>query len=114
MNFARTATKDTEIGGQPIKAGDFVYMLYGAANRDPDAFGPTADNFDVGRSPNPHVSFGFGEHFCLGNSLARLEARVLFDHLVRRFSTVELAGDPERLRSNLMRSLVRLPVVFGA
>ena len=89
-------------------------MLYGAANRDPDAFGATADSFDVGRRPNPHVSFGFGEHFCLGNSLARLEARVLFDQLVRRFSAVELAGQPERLRSNLMRSLVRLPVVFSS
>ena len=59
------------------------------------------------------MSFGFGEHFCLGNALARLEARVLFDELTRRFETIELAGDPERLRSNLMRSLVHLPIAVG-
>jgi cytochrome P450 len=112
MNLARTATVDVEIDGQPIPAGDMVFMLYGSANRDENVFGPTADRFDVARTPNPHVSFGFGEHFCLGNALARLEARALFDELVRRFSTVELAGEPERLRSNLMRSLVRLPVVL--
>ena len=110
MNFARTATRDVEIDGQKIAAGDFLLMLYGSANRDEAVFGPTAVHFDVARNPNPHVSFGFGEHFCLGASLARLEARAVFDELVRRFSTVELAGEPERLRSNLMRSLVRLPV----
>jgi cytochrome P450 len=113
MNFARTATRDVEVRGQTIGEGQMVFMLYGAANRDPDVFGPSADTFDVGRQPNPHVAFGFGEHFCMGASLARLEARVLFDELLQRFSTAELAGDPERLRSSLMRSLVRLPVTLG-
>jgi cytochrome P450 len=113
MNFARTATTDVELRGQQIKAGDMVFMLYGAANRDPEVFGATADTFDVARQPNPHMAFGFGEHFCMGASLARLEARVLFDELLRRYTTVELAGDPERLRSSLMRSLVHLPVTLN-
>jgi cytochrome P450 len=113
MNFARTATTDVEVRGQQIAAGDMVFMLYPSANRDENAFGPSATSFDVGRQPNPHVAFGFGEHFCMGASLARLEARVLFDELLQRFSTIELAGDPERLRSSLMRSLVHLPVALG-
>jgi cytochrome P450 len=113
MNFARTATADVELDGQHIESGQMVFMLYGSANRDPEAFGPSADSFDVGRQPNPHMAFGFGEHFCMGASLARLEARVLFDELLQRFSTIELAGDPERLRSSLMRSLVHLPVALG-
>jgi len=113
MNFARTATTDVELRDQHISEGEMVFMLYGAANRDPEVFGPSAGTFDVGRNPNPHMAFGFGEHFCMGASLARLEARVLFDELLQRFSTIELAGDPERLRSSLMRSLVHLPVTVG-
>jgi cytochrome P450 len=89
-----------------------VFMLYGSANRDADAFGPSADTLDIGRQPNPHVAFGFGEHFCMGASLARIEARVLFDEFLQRFSAIELAGDPERLRSSLMRGLVHLPVTL--
>jgi cytochrome P450 len=113
MNFARTATTEVELGGQHIEAGQMVFMLYGSANRDPEAFGPSAGTVDVGRQPNPHMAFGFGEHFCMGASLARLEARVLFDELLQRFSTIELAGDPERLRMRLERSLVHLPVALG-
>jgi cytochrome P450 len=112
MNFARTATTDVEMRGQQIGAAEMVFMLYGAANRDAEVFGPSADTFDVGRQPNPHMAFGFGEHFCMGASLARIEARVLFDELLQRFSSIELAGEPERLRSSLMRSLVRLPVTL--
>ncbi len=78
-----------------------VFMLYGSANRDPEVFGASADTFDVARQPNPHVAFGFGEHYCMGASLARLEARIVFDELLQRFSSIELAGDPERLRSSL-------------
>ncbi|MBV8159321.1 MAG: cytochrome P450, partial [Acidimicrobiia bacterium] len=113
MNFARTATADVEVGGQTIGAGEMVFMLYGSANRDPEVFGASADRFDIGRQPNPHVAFGFGEHYCMGASLARLEARVLFDELLARFSTIELAGDPERLASSLMRGLVHLPVTIA-
>jgi cytochrome P450 len=113
MNFARTATTDVELRDQQIGEGQMVFMLYGAANRDPEVFGPSADVFDVGRQPNPHVAFGFGEHYCMGASLARLEARILFDELLQRFSTVELAGQPERLRSSLMRGLVEIPVTLN-
>ena len=111
--FARTATRNTEIGGTPIASGQFLVLLYTAANRDEDVFGPTADQFDVARHPNPHVAFGFGEHFCLGASLARLEARVLFEELLPRFPRIELAGEVERLRSTLMRGIVKLPVTLG-
>lgn len=113
MCFARTATRDVEVGGVDIREGDFVLMLYASANRDDEVFGDTADRFDVTRDPNPHVAFGFGEHFCLGASLARLEARVFFDELLGRFSRLSPAGDAERLPSVLMNGLVRLPVVFG-
>ena len=113
MNFARTATTDVELRDQEIGEGQMVFLLYGAANRDPEVFGPSADAFDVGRQPNPHVAFGFGEHYCMGASLARLEARILFDELLQRFSTVELAGQPERLRSSLMRGLVQIPVTLN-
>lgn len=113
MSFARTATRDVELGGATIADGDFVLMLYASANRDEDAFGATADRFDVGRDPNPHVAFGFGEHFCLGASLARLEARVLFEELLARFPRLSPAGDAERLPSVLMNGFVRLPLVLG-
>src|SRR5438067_1245534 len=113
MNFARTATTDVELRGQHISPGQMVFMLYGSANRDPEAFGPSADEFDVGRQPNPHMAFGFGEHFCMGASLARPQARVVFGELLQRFSTIELAGDAERPRSSLMRGLVHLPVTLN-
>lgn len=70
-HMARRATGDIEIRGQQIKAGDTVVMLYGAANRDEEIFGPTAEEFDITRNPNPHIAFGAGEHACLGAQLAR-------------------------------------------
>jgi cytochrome P450/pimeloyl-ACP methyl ester carboxylesterase len=112
--FRRTATRDTELRGQPIRAGERVVLLYGSANRDEDVF-REPERFDVRRSPNPHLSFGFGEHFCLGAALARLEARVFFEELLRAFPRIELAGAPRRQRSNLNNALKSLPVrLFGA
>ncbi len=107
--FRRTATRDTELRGQKIRAGERVVLYYGAANRDPDVF-PEPERFDVRRSPNPHLSFGFGEHFCLGAALARLEARVFFEELFRAFPRIELTGAPTRQRSNLNNALKSLPV----
>jgi cytochrome P450 len=107
--FRRTATRDTALRGQAIKAGDRVALYYGAANRDPEVF-PDPERFDIRRSPNPHVSFGFGEHFCLGAALARLEARVFFEELLAAFSRIELAGEPRHQRSNLNNALKSLPV----
>jgi len=114
MSFARTATCDTQVGDQAVREGDFVLLLYTSANRDERAFGDTADQLDLWRSPNPHVGFGFGEHFCLGANLARMETRVMFDELLRRFPRIELAGEPDRLPSVLMNSLQRLPVVLSS
>ena len=97
--FMRTTTVPTELGGQQLGAGDPVLMLYASANRDESVFGPTADRFDPGRDPNPHVAFGFGPHFCIGAVLARLEARILLEELLARFGSVESAGPVVRTAS---------------
>jgi cytochrome P450 len=83
--------------------------MYTSANRDEEVF-VEADRFDVDRDPNPHLAFGFGEHFCLGARLARLEGRVFFEELLARFRALELAGKPRRQRSNLNNALEALPV----
>jgi cytochrome P450 len=107
--FRRTASEDTELHGQPIAAGDKVAMYYTAANRDPEVFAdPHA--FDITRAPNPHLSFGIAEHFCLGVHLARLEGRIFFEELLAAFGTIEQTGEPVRLRSNLNNSYKRVPV----
>jgi cytochrome P450 len=107
--FRRTATRDTTLRGVRIRAGDRVVMMYASANRDEDVFrGP--QRFDVARDPNPHVSFGFGEHFCLGAALGRLEARVFLEEFFARFAKCELAGEPARMRSNELAAWKRIPV----
>ena len=107
--FRRTALADTELAGTRIAAGDKVAMYYTSANRDDEVFNePQA--FDIRRHPNPHLSFGIGSHFCLGVHLARLEGKVFFEELLDSFSTIELTGDPVRIRSNLNNTLKRLPV----
>jgi cytochrome P450 len=113
MAFARTATADTVIRGQPIAAGDYVVLLYASANRDEEVWGPTAEHFDVARAPEPgHLAFGIGPHACLGANLAELEARVLFEELLARFPDFEAAGTPVQLRSTVMNGIVSMPVVF--
>jgi cytochrome P450 len=107
--ISRTATADTELHGVPIQAGDRVAMYYTSANRDEDVF-PDSQRFDVRRSPNPHLAFGIGEHFCLGAYLSRLEGRAFFEELLAGYPTIELAGEPKRLRSNLINALKHLPV----
>lgn len=110
MHFRRTASRDVEIGAQQIRSGDKVALWYTSANRDERAF-PDADRFDVGRSPNEHVAFGAGgPHFCLGASLARLEARVMFEELLTRLPTLEPAGPVRRLGSNFINGITSLPV----
>jgi cytochrome P450 len=84
-------------------------MWYGSANRDDEVF-PDPERFDVGRSPNEHVAFGFGAHFCLGAQLARLELRVMFEELFQRLPGLALDGDPRRLRSNIFNGFEHLPV----
>ena len=108
-SFRRTATRDVELGGVGIAEGDKVAMVYTSANRDEAVF-DDAQRFDVRRSPNPHLSFGIGEHFCLGVHLARLEGRVFFTELLAAFGELSLAGDPVRWRSNLNNGFRELPV----
>ncbi|OMC49017.1 cytochrome [Mycobacterium sp. IS-2888] len=112
-HMARRATQDVEIRGQQIKAGDTVVMLYGAANRDEEIFGPTSEVFDITRNPNPHIAFGAGEHACLGAQLARLEARVMFEVLLGTYPTIELTGDVSRLRATMVPGVKRMPIRLG-
>jgi cholest-4-en-3-one 26-monooxygenase len=111
--FRRTSTKDQVLGGQPIKADDKVVVFYGSANRDTSVF-PDADVFDIGRTPNPHIGFGGGgAHFCLGNHLAKLELRVLFEQLARRHPRLRQSGPARRLRSNFISGIKELPATIG-
>ncbi len=109
MQFRRTARRDTELTGQRIAAGDKVVLYYVAANRDPAVFaGP--DRLDLGRDPNPHLSFGIGPHFCLGANLARLEARAALSALRPYLPALEITGPPVRLESNFVNGLKSLPI----
>jgi len=108
-HMARRATADVEVRGQPIRTGDSVLMWYPSANRDEDVFSDPY-RFDITRQPNEHLAFGHHEHFCLGAGFARKEIKVLFEELFRRFPNVQLDGPPERLRSNFINGIKRLPV----
>ena len=109
-HFRRTATRDAELHGQQIKTGDKVVTWYISANFDPEVF-PDPHTFDVTRSPNDHVTFGpGGPHFCLGAHLARLETKILFQELIPRLDTIELTGPVERIRSNFVNGVKRMPV----
>ena len=107
--FRRTATADSVLHDTEIRTGDKVLMYYTSANRDERVF-TDPHRFDIHRSPNPHLSFGIGEHFCLGAHLARLEGRVFFEEVLSTFSTIELTGAPVRVRSNLNNGYKRMPV----
>ncbi len=96
-HFGRTALRDLELRGRAIAKGDQVLMVYGSANRDEEVFGPDSERLRLDRDPNPHLSFGIGEHFCVGSHLARLELRVIFEELLRRFRDVEIVGAPRRV-----------------
>ena len=113
-HMARTATADVEIRGQRIKEGDVIVMLYGSANRDEEVFGNDAEEFKIDRHPNPHIAFGCGEHSCIGSQLARLEACVLFEVLLGRYSKLELTGDVDRMRATMVPGVKRMPVRLGA
>jgi cytochrome P450 len=111
--FRRTATADTAVHGVPIQSGDKVLMYYTSANRDEDVFADP-HRFDIHRSPNPHLSFGIAEHFCLGVHLARLEGKVFLEELLGTFETIELTSEPKRTRSNLNNALKSMPVRLAA
>ena len=112
LHFRRTATRDVELHGQVVRENDKVALWYISANRDEQQF-PDPLSFDIGRTPNRHVSFGLGgPHFCLGTHLARLELRVFLQEMLPYFPRLELAGEPERLRSNFFHGIKRMPVVY--
>ena len=113
IHMRRQALRDVELGGKTIKEGDKVLMWYLSGNRDENVFGD-ADRFIIDR-PNvrQHLSFGFGVHRCMGNRLAELQLRVLWEEILERFDNVELAGDVERVPSNFIRGIKEVPVRLG-
>jgi cytochrome P450 family 142 subfamily A polypeptide 1 len=114
-NMVRTATRDTVLGDQEVHEGEELMLLYPSANRDEDVFDEPF-RFDVARTPNDHVAFGFGTHFCLGASLARLEIAVMLDELVTRLPDLALAAPdvaPELRPANFISGIERLPVTFS-
>ena len=112
MNFRRTAMVDTELSGTKIAAGDKVVFFHASANRDEDIFS-APNTFDVGRDPNPHIAFGGGgPHFCLGTNLARMEIRVMFEHLLDRMPDIRQNGEVQRLQSQFINGVKHIPVAF--
>ncbi len=112
--FCRTATEDVEVNTTRVDQGDYICMLYASANRDERVFGPDAACFDVRRPSNPvHVAFGFGEHVCLGASLARLESRIFLEELLARYPDYDLTGPPERVASTTVAGIRSLPIVLS-
>jgi cytochrome P450 len=112
IHFRRTATRDVELAGEKIQAGDKVVLWYNSANRDERMF-PDPYRFDVTRSPNDHVGFGSGgPHFCLGANLARREIRVMFEELFRRLPDIHVSGPPDMLQSFFIHGIKRMPVEF--
>ncbi|GAA2311895.1 cytochrome P450 [Streptomyces kunmingensis] len=110
VSFQRTATQDTELGGQKIRAGDRVGIFYSSANHDPEVF-EDPDAFDITRDPNPHLGFGGGgPHFCLGKSLAVLEIDLIFHAIADAMPDLRLAGDPRRLRAAWLNGVKELQV----
>lgn len=108
MTFRRTATQDTVLGGQAISAGDWVAMIYSSGNRDAKVF-DHPDAFDLTRSPNPHQGFGGGgPHFCMGNFVAKMQLREIFDQLLHRAPTLRL-GEPTYLTGNFVRAVKSMP-----
>src|SRR6476659_8353955 len=112
IHFRRTATRDTVVGGQEIKAGEKVVMFYNSANRDERAF-PDPYKFDVLRAPNEHAGFGAGgPHFCLGANLARREIKLMFEELFRRLPDIEITGEPDYLQRAFIHGIKRMPCAW--
>lgn len=111
-HMVRTATRDVEIRDQTVRSGQKIVMLYGAANRDEEVFGGDAERFDIARHPNPHLTFGFGEHICVGAHLARLQARALFEELIPLLPRLEPAGEVERVLATMVPGVRHMPLTL--
>src|ERR1700722_5126004 len=110
MNFRRTAMLDLELSNTKIATGDKVVFFPASANRDEDIF-TDPDTFDIGRDPNPHIAFGGGgPHFCLGTNLARMEIRVMYEHLLDRMPDIRQDGEVQRLQSQFINGVKHIPV----
>jgi cholest-4-en-3-one 26-monooxygenase len=113
MNFRRQTTQPTELRGQKIGADEKVVFFHISANRDEDVF-EKPQEFDITRSPNPHMAFGGGgPHFCLGANLARMEIRVMFEHILDRIPDLRQDGELQRLQSSFINGYKHLPIAFS-
>jgi len=110
-NFMRSATADTELGGQKVAKGDWMMLSYPSGNRDEAAFDEPF-RFDIERSPNRHVAFGYGAHVCLGQHLGRMEMRILWEELLPRLDHIEMNGEPKNSEANFVCGPKALPVKF--
>jgi cytochrome P450 len=108
----RTATEDAQVGDSTIRAGESVLLSYPSANRDERVF-DNPNQFDITRSPNKHLSFGFGIHYCLGAMLARMELKAFFAELVPRLESIELNGEPALMKTIFVGGHKRLPVKYS-
>jgi cytochrome P450 len=109
-HMRRRALEDTELGGKQIKAGDKVAMWYVSGNRDEDVIDRPNDFIIDRKKARQHLSFGYGIHRCMGNRLAEMQLRILWEEILQRFHTVELVGDPVRIRSSFVKGYAELPV----
>jgi cytochrome P450 len=110
-HFMRTVTEPYEVRGHQFSPGDLLLLSYPSANRDEEVFDDPF-RFDVGRSPNPHLAFGFGAHYCLGARLAKMEIKALLAELLPRLRSIELAGEPSLVQSTFVSGLKRLPLRY--
>ena len=110
-HFMRSATADTEVGGQKIAKGDWLMLCYPSGNRDEDVY-PDPFSFKVDRNPNKHVAFGYGAHVCLGQHLARMEMRILWEELLPRLKSIELAGTPKLTEANFVSGPKTVPIRY--
>lgn len=111
-HFFRTATVDYELRGKKIKAGDSLLMCYWSANRDEDVFDDPF-SFRIDRTPNKHLAFGYGAHLCLGQHLAKMEIRALYEELLSRFDHIELTGEPSFVEATFVSGLKHLPIRYS-
>jgi cytochrome P450 len=113
-HMRRTATRDTELGGRTIREGDKVVMWYLSGNRDASAI-EDPERFVIDRArPRQHLSFGFGIHRCVGNRLAELQLKILWQEILARFPAIEVLGEPTRVKSSFVRGYTSLPVRIPA